>query len=159
MRLVNDLLDLSKMEAGKMTYSMKKVSMLQILNEGIMEFSQTVDNKGISLCLEESAEEIFLECDMYKIGQVFRNLLSNAVNFSAPGQSITISCQATDLDSEPGVAVSIQDRGVAREAPRSGRGNRECRRRRLLALAAVPFPRTRGIAVQSGYRDPGICTQ
>ena len=112
MRLVNDLLDLSKMEAGKMTYSMKKVSMLQILNEGIMEFSQTVDNKRISLSLEECAEEIFLECDMYKIGQVFRNLLSNAVNFSAPGQSITIGYQTTDLNSESGVAVFIQDRGV-----------------------------------------------
>jgi len=79
--LLNDLLDLSKLESGKIDYDMNSTHPQSIVNNTIGEFHTLISEKGI--ILEKNIESSIspVNCDAIKIGQVVRNLLSNAIKF------------------------------------------------------------------------------
>ncbi|MBU3915497.1 HAMP domain-containing histidine kinase, partial [bacterium] len=115
MILLDDLLDLSKMEAKKMTYEMRENDLLQLTNEIMREFYPSAEEKSISLKLTPFDGLTRLIFDDYRIGQVLRNLLSNAIKFSPEGKTITISFKQTILEfgieKSQGLRVSISDQG------------------------------------------------
>ncbi len=116
MNLLNDLLDLSKLEAGKMEYRFENASFMQIIGDAVDELGPTLSEKELEVELGDNCLETMAYCDPYKIGQVVRNLLSNAIRFTPEEESIIISCDeyepVNSLVSEPGVIVSIRDNGV-----------------------------------------------
>lgn len=119
--LLNDLLDVSKLESGLVDYEMEKTDLVPIVGNLIDEFSTYVVEKSLSLKMEETRLCTIAFCDELKIEQVLRNLLSNAVKFTPAGKSITISFASgeltagkrlTDRKTVPSLKVEIKDEGV-----------------------------------------------
>ncbi|MBU3914212.1 PAS domain S-box protein [bacterium] len=116
MHLLNDLLDFSKMDARQMQYKMRNVDLSLIAQQAIGEFTSAANEQD--LLIEMNSENIStrLVCDEYRMGQVIRNLLSNALKFSPKGMNIAVSIKEGFLDtgsrSIPGIQVSVADQGV-----------------------------------------------
>ncbi|MBU3917528.1 response regulator [bacterium] len=119
--LLNDLLDLSKTESGKMLYHMTKTNLKKIIIRCVTECQSTAKEKGVSVETVIPDIPADLVGDVLKIGQVLRNLLGNAIKFSPPGKTITISLSAgeismgrriTDDKSIPALCVVVKDEGV-----------------------------------------------
>ena len=91
--LVDALLDLSKLEAGKMEFTFEVSDLRNLLHTVADEFGATIDTRQLRIqyALPETPVEISLDSD--KIRQVVRNLLSNAVKFSPDGGTIVLSLQ------------------------------------------------------------------
>ncbi len=106
--LVNALLDLSKMEAGMMTYSFERGSLAPLIERAMIEMVPLVESKRIRL--ERKATNGALptvRMDSERILQVLRNVIGNAVKFTPEGGQVTISSrQVSD-----GVEVSVRDTG------------------------------------------------
>jgi PAS domain S-box-containing protein len=119
--LLNDLLDLSKLESGKLDYDMLQIDLKQIIINVSNEFDSLIYEKGVVIEIEESNILTEIVCDEYKIGQVIRNLLSNAIKFTPKGKKITISIKyselaieqrKTDQKSVPALSITVSDQGV-----------------------------------------------
>ncbi len=121
MRLLNSLLDLSKLEAGKMEYNMREDDINQIVSSVVLEFMPAITDKNISLNVIEAKMSTKVVCDSFKISQIVRNLLSNAIKFTLEGKKIEVSYEQTELpvgfrasDSTKvsGITVAIKDQGI-----------------------------------------------
>lgn len=121
MSLLNNLLDLSKLESGKMDYDMFETDLKLLINNVSQEFQSIIKEKNITLEIEYKITTIEIVCDEYKISQVIRNLLSNAIKFMSDGKKITISLKSNDLpkdqqlsntDTIPAIVISIRDEGL-----------------------------------------------
>jgi signal transduction histidine kinase/AmiR/NasT family two-component response regulator len=95
--LLNNLLDLSKLESGQMDYDMKEVDPGVMIRELMAEFSSLVADKAIILEAETNNITSNIECDKFKISQVVRNLIANAIKFTSKNKKITISIAQSDL--------------------------------------------------------------
>lgn len=110
--LLNDLLDLAKMEVGKMEYHFARTSLVRCLSEACDELSFLAEKHGIRLVLNAQAEEdLMADFDAFRIGQVIRNLLSNAIKFSPAGGAIEVSARLIRDRSPKHVEVSVADCG------------------------------------------------
>ncbi|PCI28914.1 MAG: hypothetical protein COB67_05335 [SAR324 cluster bacterium] len=114
MQMLNTLLDLSKLESGKISFELEERDLLEIIEEAIKEFHPALHKKGIHLHLETSQVSTRAYCDHRLIGQVVRNLLSNAINFTTEHQTIGVRFQEYNLGegSRHFVQVSIINFGV-----------------------------------------------
>ncbi len=112
--LLNDLLDLSKLEAGAMQYDFGSHGVQAIAGAAIQEFALLAGERRISVVLE--AEDIPAWCDPVRIGQVLRNLLSNAIRFSPVDGAIRLVVGAASMGegaaTAPAVRVAVEDHGV-----------------------------------------------
>lgn len=81
-RIINDFLDISKMEAGKMQVRLEKSNLEEIIDGTISTFALSAEKKSISLKKELSADLPELMVDTDKLSQVLANLLSNALKFT-----------------------------------------------------------------------------
>jgi signal transduction histidine kinase len=111
--LINDILDLSKVEAGRMELELADVSVPDALQSGLTMTAERATRGGISLGLSVDPEEIVIRADDRKLRQVVFNLLSNAVKFTPAGGRVDVSAQLTDGIVE--VAVADTGPGIARE--------------------------------------------
>ena len=105
--LVNSLLDLSKMEAGMMTYTFEEESLVPLIERAMMEMAPLVEGKKISLGAMLGRDLPFLRMDREKILQTLRNLIGNAVKFSPEGGRVTVTAQRMNQE----VKVSVADTG------------------------------------------------
>jgi signal transduction histidine kinase len=112
-RLVNDLLDISKIESGKMQLKKEEVNMNRIIEENISAFTKLIKDKKQSLQKDLAKDMPSITADMDKITQVFVNILSNAVKYSPERGSISI--RSVNLEKEIMVEVSDTGEGVAPE--------------------------------------------
>jgi two-component system sensor histidine kinase GlrK len=105
--LVNSLLDLSKMEAGMMTYEFQPASLEPLIDQSIKEISPLAEVKRISI--ESKMEGILprVEIDAERILQVLRNLIGNAVKFTSDGGQVRVLARPI----HQGVEVSVTDTG------------------------------------------------
>jgi len=108
--LINDLLDLSKLEAGKMTISRKSSLLENIVNEAINGLNNWAKSRGIALekNIPQGIPELNVDAD--RIIQVLTNLIGNAVKFTPENGRITVVALMND-DSHA-VEVSVIDTGV-----------------------------------------------
>jgi PAS domain S-box-containing protein len=104
--LVNDLLDVSKIEAGKLQMTKISFDLLEIIRDAI-ELMQHINDK-CTIFLEADVEACFVCADSQRIEQVIVNLLSNAIKYSQGEGKIIVKLTKTNND----VTVSIQDFGI-----------------------------------------------
>jgi PAS domain S-box-containing protein len=89
--VVNDLLDLSKLEAGRMRYDFGSHDLREIADGAVIELSALARDKDVSLEVDAGFRPEPVWCDALRIGQVVRNLVGNAIKFTPPGRRIVIS--------------------------------------------------------------------
>lgn len=126
--LVNDLLDVAKIEAGKFQIVKIKANLGEIIKDRVLFFTQLATPKSISVTTDVTTDNLEAEMDRERITQVLNNLLSNAVKFTPVGGRITLSAyrinQAADIHwrypetaprdllSGPAILVCVADTGV-----------------------------------------------
>ncbi|WP_028536056.1 ATP-binding protein [Paludibacterium yongneupense] len=88
--LLNDLLDLAKMEVGRMDYHFEDVDLALSLDEACEELNPLAEARGLTVTHHCEPAPMRASADPVRIGQVLRNLLSNAIKFSPPGSEVEI---------------------------------------------------------------------
>jgi PAS domain S-box-containing protein len=88
--LVNELLDLAKLESGKMEFCMKQTDVALLVRSVTEELSSLAEDRSVAVHLRVPPDEIMAMVDREKLQQVVRNLLSNAIKFSPSGGKVTI---------------------------------------------------------------------
>ena len=114
--IINDILDLSKVEAGKMELNPEPVPVRAAI-EGVLAVMQGVAGKrGISFAVDVPEDLPALEADPAKFKQVLYNLLSNAVKFSPDGAQVGVRVRQAGAAASPigaaGLTVSVVDHGI-----------------------------------------------
>lgn len=111
--LLNDLLDLSKLEAGMMLMQFAREDLKKIATRVIAEFTPLASEKRIRIELVDEAPDHHLECDASRLHQVLNNLLSNAVKFTPTGKAIVLFIEQARLHvGGDAIAVSVRDQGI-----------------------------------------------
>ncbi len=114
LRLLNDLLDLAKLEAGKMEYDLKPADMWQLATETVAEMDEVARRKGVEMVLPNRDTPCMVLGDALRLRQVLHNLLSNAVKFTPSGGRVRIEFEADQKlpDGRPALRMSVVDAGA-----------------------------------------------
>ncbi len=107
-RLINDVLDLSKLEAGQIEIVKTAFNAIELLNEAIESNRKNIEAKNIHLTAEFPAEPVELNADREKIFRAISSLINNAVKFNHQRGRITITAQNLYKEFE----VTISDTGI-----------------------------------------------
>ena len=108
LELLNDILDLSKVEAGKMELELADTSLTAALEQGVAMVRTRASNQGLSLTVDVEPDLVDVVADPLRLKQVLLNLLSNAVKFTPPGGRVRV--RARRLANE--VHVTVEDTGI-----------------------------------------------
>jgi two-component system sensor histidine kinase GlrK len=106
-RLVNSLLDLSKMEAGMMTYHLEQQDLPPLIDQAIKEIGPLVEAKKINLETKIMEGLPIIKIDSERVLQALRNIIGNAVKFTPDGGRVGVLARPI----EKGVEVSVEDTG------------------------------------------------
>jgi signal transduction histidine kinase len=112
-RLINDVLDLSKIEAGRMRFKLDKLAFRALVSETLNGLRPTVESKQIEFTYIEEGPDILLWGDRDKIIQVMTNIISNAARFTPLGGRITVSLSRSGRMGR--VAVSDNGKGIRQD--------------------------------------------
>lgn len=108
LRLINDIIDLEKINLGKMELKLKLQDLSKVVKEAV-EMAQVKANEGkIEIVFEKIAPDVFVEIDYDRIVQVLLNLFSNSIKFSNQDSSIEVEMSVKGDT----VRVSVQDHGL-----------------------------------------------
>jgi signal transduction histidine kinase/response regulator RpfG family c-di-GMP phosphodiesterase len=107
-RLIDDLLDLTRISKGKVQLSLETVDAHLLLRNALEICQSEIDHKGLILDLQLAAERVYLEADPARLQQVFWNLIKNAVKFTPKGGRLTLR---TGNDDQNRLQVEISDTG------------------------------------------------
>jgi signal transduction histidine kinase len=109
-RVVNDLLDIGKLDSGMMSFDMREVDLVLIAEQAIDENRAFAERYGTSVRLRLEPQSCMIQADAGRLIQVFTNLLSNAIKFSPQGAEVLVTIErgshavrATVRDHGPGV--------------------------------------------------------
>ena len=105
--LINDVLDLSKVEAGQVELEVGSFSLREALERGVVMVREPASKRGVAVALELAPDVDLVEGDERRLRQVVFNLLSNAVKFTPEGGSIVVASARVDGE----VQVSVTDTG------------------------------------------------
>ena len=106
--LINEILDLAKIEAGKVNLDVKPISVKAIAEEIQRGFQHVFDKKGIRLDIQINADApTKITSDQKRIEQILKNFISNSVKFTENG-GVTV----TFSNGEPGLCIAVKDTGV-----------------------------------------------
>ncbi len=108
LRLINDILDLSKIEAGKLEVEMAEVSVSEVLNDTQNLFKPLAAQKKITLEFQNSFTNKVFHSDKHRLGQILKNIISNAVKFTPEGGSVSVGAR----ESGEAIAFEITDTGI-----------------------------------------------
>jgi signal transduction histidine kinase/ligand-binding sensor domain-containing protein/CheY-like chemotaxis protein len=112
LQIVNDLLDLSKMQAGKIQLESLPLDLEQILEESAMLFAAVAEAKGIELIVCPPEESIPLSGDPLRIRQILMNLIGNAVKFTAKGEVAVKADIHADGSETAVLKMTVTDTGI-----------------------------------------------
>ena len=105
--LINDLLDMDKLVAGKMRFDLREHALDALLDESLRSNQAYADQHRVQL-VQDPCPPISVQVDALRLQQVLANLLSNAIKFSPPGAQVRLHCTLLDR----GVRISVSDRGT-----------------------------------------------
>ena len=106
--MVNDLLDIAKIEARKVDLRLEEVSVLELFAGLRGMFRPLATNESVALVIEDPAEAIVLTTDEQRVAQVLRNFISNALKFTTQGE-VRVAASASD---DGRVVLEVSDTGV-----------------------------------------------
>lgn len=107
MRLINDILDIEKMESGTIAFDFKSVDLRQLIEQAIEANRGFADGFGVRVRLDPHSDNAIVRADSDRVIQVVTNLLSNAVKFSPAGEEVVVAIKSRGNN----VQVSVRDHG------------------------------------------------
>ena len=110
-RLINDILDLTKIEAGKLVWHITRLSLEEVIQTSVSSIQSLADNKSIMLTTSVRNPLPLLFGDKDRLVQVITNILSNSIKFTPPGGSIKINTRY-ETAPRPQIVVAVSDSGV-----------------------------------------------
>lgn len=107
-RLIEDLLDVSRIDQGKIALRLERISLQSVLDSAVDTSRPKIDAGDHTLTVEALPEPVWVTADFTRLSQILSNLLTNAAKYTPPGGEITVEtrCEA-DV-----VAIAILDNGV-----------------------------------------------
>jgi signal transduction histidine kinase/CheY-like chemotaxis protein len=106
-RLVDDLLDLSKIERGKISVRPQRLDLVPLVRETTESHRPELESAGLHFALELPSEPVWVDADSTRLAQVLSNLLGNAAKFTDAGGEVTVALEPRGTD----VVVSVKDTG------------------------------------------------
>lgn len=111
-RMLNDLLDHSKMEAGAMSLESRDFDLADLVSDTVRFWRAQAAGKGLRLQSPEVDQSVWLLGDPYRLRQILNNLLSNAIKFTAAGViSIEVVVDA-QIEGTQALSITVRDQGV-----------------------------------------------
>ncbi len=117
LNLINEILDIARIEAGELTVSAEPVSVVDIVDESVHLMQPLAAAADVALLVVEGPHTAYVLADRQRLRQVLLNLISNAIKYNRPQGSVRISWSTTDRrlsiaveDDGPGIAVDVRDR-------------------------------------------------
>ncbi len=120
LQIINDILDLTKVEAGKLEIQPEAFRVHDALLGALEEIRPQAEAKRVALHLQEGGDLSTLVADPLRIRQILNNLLDNAVKFTPSGGSVTLSARMTGSPGEE-VEIAVADTGIGIKAEDFGR--------------------------------------
>jgi len=111
-RIINDLLDIAKIESGKLTLHKDNIDLVALVRRISQSYEIKIREKDLELKMNFSGEEIFAYVDEDRITQIFMNLINNAIKFTSKGY---ILLSVIDKDNEIECSVEDTGRGITDE--------------------------------------------
>ena len=108
LRLIGDLLDLSKLEESKLRLRIDEHDMVQYMRNLVAQVQPLAQRKSIAMRFDADMDRVSVHCDIDRIERVFINLLSNATKFTPSGGNVSIRVR----DENEAVRVEIEDSGM-----------------------------------------------
>ncbi|MFX0548381.1 PAS domain-containing sensor histidine kinase [Hathewaya histolytica] len=108
LRLVNNIIDLSRVELGYMPLELKCYNIVEVVEDITMAVSNYLHDREVNLVFDTNVEEKYMYFDLDKIKRVMLNLLSNAIKFSGSGSEVLVNLNA----SKNKVVISVKDNGI-----------------------------------------------
>jgi PAS domain S-box-containing protein len=137
LNLINDILDISKMESGTFTITKESANIMRTVESSLRDISSIARKKNVSVITSNEFDSLVFEFDSYRISQALINLLNNSIKFSPEGSKIILSLtelNSTEAAALPGIEdtsklkkdhkyllVSIKDSGVGLTAEQGRR--------------------------------------
>lgn len=112
-RFINDLLDLSKLDSGKVLMKFEPVDIKKVVNDAIEILRKFAEEKNIKISIEQSGKVHPIYADSVRVTQVLVNLIHNGIKFSPSGASVDIGWE--EKDNEVHTVVENKGRGIALE--------------------------------------------
>lgn len=118
LHLIDDILDLSKFEAGRIPIHKSAISLKDLLEDSLSSFEPALRDKKLRLDLYYNGDPtIPIISDSMRMGQIFTNLLSNAIKFSKRGPlKVTLTVQPVPWSSHVNICFDVEDRGIGMSA-------------------------------------------
>lgn len=114
--LINDVLNITKIESGNMTYSIESINVLTVTKEATEMFHSQLLESSIQLFIDETSLNSFIKADYQKLKQVLINLISNAIKFNKPEGNVSVYAKEEDDH----IKIMIRDTGIGIENDRMG---------------------------------------
>ncbi|MEK6265676.1 MAG: ATP-binding protein [Clostridium sp.] len=110
-KLINNIVDLSKIEAGFFELILSNNNIVEVVEEIVMSVKPYTDIKGLNIIFDTEIEEKIIACDPEKIERILLNLISNAIKFSNVGNEIFVNIK----EKNQFIEISIKDNGIGIE--------------------------------------------
>ncbi len=111
-QLVNEVLDLSKIESGKMEVNLGPVNLQQLLSDVIEEFSALAKEKGIGLTQTGKLHHGYVNTDKVKLHEILANLIGNALKFTDSSGVVLLNIEETEIAKQKSLfTFQVQDNG------------------------------------------------
>ncbi|MGQ0714988.1 MAG: PAS domain-containing sensor histidine kinase [Gemmatimonadaceae bacterium] len=111
--LINDILDLARIEAGKMPIHLERIALHEVLQDAAGQMEPMIRRKGLEFNVTLPSEPVYMDTDRTKVKQIVLNLISNAVKFTQDGSvSLTTRVNAHEVRiavSDTGIGIRPQD--------------------------------------------------
>lgn len=108
LKIINDLIDSSKMESGTYVINFVETDIIYLVEETALSMKSYVESKNIELIIDPEVEEKKIKCDPVEIERCIINLINNAIKFTPSGGSIWVSI----YDKDDKIEISVKDTGI-----------------------------------------------
>ena len=110
-RLINDILDIRKIEAGKLLLFLKEESVADLVKVTVNGIKAMADEAHVTLVVDDIDPAMIVHCDRDRLIQVLTNLIGNAIKFSPQGGTVKVAAQPSEREGIRYVRLSVSDQG------------------------------------------------
>lgn len=112
LHLINNIIDTSKIESGTYKLNKENVDIVSLVEDTALSMVELAEVKKISLIVDPEIEEKFITCDKLDIERCIINLIGNAIKFTEPGGSITVTLS----EQENNINIRVKDTGIGMDS-------------------------------------------